>query len=145
MKLVLPRVCSGEEVLEAFKLAASLEVGDKKWEARSSVDAFQYVPGSVKREPRTMTVTASRLLRGSRKKWIFFGKTETRWVESDLEILLTAKLREDYKEVDIRALNWVSGYDMGSYESDPEPDSDFEKVLERFFSILKPEIQGAPA
>lgn len=143
MRVKLPRECSGQEIVNAFKAAATFQENfDNRFEAHEFVNEIGYEPGSVKRVIRSMGAVARFYYR--RKRFIFFGKIM--WRKSDTLTFNLAPLDplEKYNEVDI-GFEFVYEYLDDGYLSTSDPRSSFfegvrpklESILARFYSQLQ--------
>jgi hypothetical protein len=142
----LLRQCSGQEVVTAFKSAATFdEAVESKWQPHEFVDKFQYKPGSVRQTIRSMGVW----VRPSflRKKWVLFGKKVWKLDSSLTFTLEPVALTNNYDEVEV-AVRYVYDIDQGGYEyvatSPHSPQFEhirpqFERFLANFFAGLQPQ------
>lgn len=146
MLVKLPRHCSGQEVVEAFRAASTFqESPDKKWKAQEFANEFQYEPGSVRQVIRSKRVTTR--LYTLEKRWIFFGKKE--WLLlGDIEFTLKPLLlKGDYEEVEVEINSSYRTFGGRIPVFDPPPQSPaferirpvFEVILKNLFARLQPQ------
>lgn len=143
MLIKLPRQCSGQEVVEAFKDASTFqEKPDRKWDSHMFIGEFQYEPGSVRQTVRSMGVRA--LPSSLRKKWGVFGQKVWKLDSNAVVVLNPVELSNRYDEVRV-AVEYVYDVDQGGHEyvaTDPStPEFEYirvqlEKILDNFYVHL---------
>jgi len=146
MLVKLPRQCSGQEVVEAFKTASTFQEGSgKQYAPHEFVDKFQYEPGSVKQTIRSMGI---RVWPASlRKKWVLFGEKVWKPDFNPKFTLTPVVLSNCYNEVEV-AVEYVYDVDQGGGEyvaTDPHTPQfehirpQLEKILGNFYARLQPQ------
>lgn len=145
MLVRLPRQCSGQEIVEAFKTAATIqEKPEKQWQPREFVKEYQYEPGSARQTVRSMGVKV--LFYYLRKKWGLFGKKVWKPNSNPEFTLFPVILSHRYDDVVEVTVRYV--YDVGQagderVATDPHtPEFEhvrpqFEKILGNFFARLQ--------
>lgn len=146
MRIKLPRKCSGQEVVEAFKVASSLqESPDRKWKSKDFIGESQYELGSVKQVVRNIRSMGVKVFSSSfRKERGLFGKKV--W-KNDFDgaytfMLEPVVLTDNYEEVKVE-VNWhgddidVLDLQPHSIEFEDNLRSLFEQILGKFFVQLQ--------
>lgn len=147
MRVKLPRSCSGAEIVDAFKAAATFDEGENRWKAYEIGVTHQYEPGSVRQTIRSKG--AETFPSYLRKKWIFFGKKVWKpnaWKTFRLNPVM---LSDTYSEVEI-AVEYIYNVDQGGFQhvatnpnhpqfEDIRPQ--FERIIGGLYAGLQ--LQGA--
>jgi len=136
MKVKLPRQCSGQEIVKAFKAASTFQEGpEKKWNAQDFVEEYQYEPGSVKQTVRSSSVHVWPSF--FRKKWWLFGEKVWKSELNPKFILNSVRLATLYDEVDI-VVDYVYAVDQagGEYKATNPSSPKFEDIRPQFERIL---------
>ena len=144
MLINLPRQCSGQEIVDAFKAASSFqESPEKKWCASEVIDEFQYEPGSVLQTIRSIGVKA--VPHFFKKRWVFFGEKVWKEDYNPSFTLQSVVLKGNYEKVDIKVayiydVNQAGNSFVATNPHHPEFEHvrpQFEKILARFFTQLQ--------
>ena len=146
MLVKLPRQCSGQEIVEAFKVASTFqERPEKQWGPHEFISKFQYEPGSVKQTIRSMGVRVWPT--SLRKRWVLFGEKIWKPDFNPKFTLTPVVLSNRYDEVEV-AVNYVYDVDQGGGEyvaTDPHTPQfehirpQLERILGDFYARLQPQ------
>lgn len=146
MQVWLPGTYTGQEILDAFKKAASIEVTKKeKWVVEESKGNVEYEPGSL---IRVEHIGAKAILHFWSGPWrfLFWGRKEPKWIPwyTEASSPMVIKLRplrldHSYRSIDIclgRYLNSAMGYKNGWHENLENDQVLYRPQLERVIASL---------
>lgn len=146
MRVKLPRECSGQEIIDAFKYATTVSAGSEKWEPQEFIGELMYEPGSVKRVIKSIGVCAEHFFLW--KRGIFFGKKT--WEMDDTKLTLDPVASSTYQEVNICVdFSYVDYSGHRRFSRDPgKPEfeairPEFEAILAKFYERLQPKTTQA--
>ena len=119
--VVLPRECTGAEVLEAFRKAAAFELSPtERWVIVVDEKKVRYEPGSVRRIVEVASAEVSREI------FVRTGLLRRRWFKTNMAISLPETACEKgYTKIEIN-------------DRFPCPREMLEAFLERFYAELTP-------
>lgn len=150
MFVKLPRECTGEEIVKAFKAASEFqETPSKKWRPDEFIAEFQYEHGSVQKTARRVGVRFVPFQLG--KSWVIFGKNIWGKQPNNFITLLPVILSEKYSEVQI-VVQCINPYGAVVTQGVTSACLDrlsaaFQKILSAFFESLQasaPKTENLP-
>ncbi len=150
MKVKLPRECTGQEILNALRQAATYEEPNQEQGSVAKIDekVYEYEPGSVRQVLVAQGIIIFFWSWYIRKRFIVFGRIlrDKIFHGSDL-ILPPLKLNQQYTEINFSMME-----SRGRLQAPKMVDANcnnlnygyvktqFEKILERFYAILAPAV-----
>lgn len=144
MIIKLPKKCSGQEIVEAFKKASSLqETPDRKWKSKDFIGESQYEPHPIRRTVRTVRSMGVRVHSLSLRKKGLFG--EKVW-NDDFNGAYTFTLKpvllaNNYDEIEVvvslRGDIDVHNIQPHSIEFEDNLRPLFEQILANFYTHLQ--------
>ncbi|HAT68779.1 MAG TPA: hypothetical protein DCS20_04150 [Candidatus Yonathbacteria bacterium] len=108
MEIILPKACSGKQILEIFARAATFDIQpERRWDAFETLEegGLVVIPTFVRRDAVFTKKGLDIILSTKKKRWVFFGKYVWKPESSPVIRLEPLELEVLHKSVEVSVMH----------------------------------------